>query len=96
MAYPAADQQRHGKLRRQTAGRVDGGDHRVTSQHHQVGPERGRIVRQVIFGKPVADGIHRSQGFIRQGWEDRETHRYLLAAFTFRVTRGPSLNRGSL
>jgi hypothetical protein len=64
---PAANQQRYPDVSRQSTGGVDGRDHRITRQHHNI--HRRRLDGKVIQRQPLAQAVGRRQRGLRQGWE---------------------------
>jgi hypothetical protein len=69
VANPAANQQRDPGVSRQPTGGVNGRDHRVARQHHNIHRRRRRLCGKIIQRQPLAQAVGRRQRGIRQGWK---------------------------
>lgn len=69
VANPAANQQRDPGVSRQPTGGINGRDHRIARQHHNIHRRRRRLCGKIIQRQPLAQAVGRRQRCIRQGWE---------------------------
>ncbi|CZY08505.1 Uncharacterised protein [Enterobacter asburiae] len=78
MTNTAANQERDFSLRGNTAGRLNGRDHRVPCQDHRIDVRGLAAVAQVVLRQPFTDSIDGRQGGIRQDGKMGLNHGELL------------------
>lgn len=93
MADAAADQKRYISLGGNTAGRVNGWDHRVSGQNHRIDFRERTRRAQVVLRQPFTDSIESRQRGMRQNGKMGLNHGELLTLLKRRIYHFSEITR---